>query len=124
MAIQVPLLRPKNPEILNGWKRIAKYLGKGIRTVQRYEQELGLPIRRPIGKLHGSVIATKVELDGWITARPLRGSFQSQATSEQDPFLNALAELRRLRLENAELRDKLGKSLELLETTALRQTES
>ena len=123
MAIQVSLVRPKNPEILSGWKRIAKYLRKGIRTVQRYEKELGLPIRRPIGKLRGSVIATKVELDGWITARPLRSSFQSQATTEQDPFL-ALAELRRLRLENAELRDKLGKSLELLETTALRQTVS
>ena len=34
-------------EVFSGWKDIASYLGKGIRTIQRYEQTLGLPIRRP-----------------------------------------------------------------------------
>ena len=33
-------------EILTGWNEIANYLGMGVRTVQRYERELGLPIRR------------------------------------------------------------------------------
>jgi hypothetical protein len=32
--------------ILKGWKDIAKYLGCGVRTVQRWEK-LGLPVRRP-----------------------------------------------------------------------------
>jgi len=51
-----------------GWKQIANYLRKGVRTIQRYERELGLPIHRPNGKSSGSVIATKAELDGWLNA--------------------------------------------------------
>jgi len=50
-------------EIINGWKEIANYLGKGVRTVQRYERVLGLPVRRAARKSITSVIATKVELD-------------------------------------------------------------
>jgi len=37
------------PTFLDGWKEISNYLGKGVRTAQRYEQELGLPIRRTVG---------------------------------------------------------------------------
>jgi hypothetical protein len=59
-------------EILSGWKEIANYLRKGVRTVQRYERELQLPIRRPANKSTGSVVATKSELDGWIAAIPSR----------------------------------------------------
>ena len=62
-------------EILSGWKEIANYLGKGVRTVQRYERELGLPVRRPVGHVGSSVIATKAELDGWIAAIPIREAY-------------------------------------------------
>jgi predicted DNA-binding transcriptional regulator AlpA len=55
--------------ILSGWKDIANYLGKGVRTVQRYERELALPVRRPAGKTRGSVIATQSELDTWVASR-------------------------------------------------------
>ncbi len=54
--------------ILSGWKDIANYLRKGVRTVQRYERELGLPVRRPSGKIKGSVIATQSELDAWASS--------------------------------------------------------
>jgi hypothetical protein len=57
-------------EILTGWKQIARHLGMGVRTVQRYERTSALPIRRPTGKLNGSVIATKAELDAWVSASP------------------------------------------------------
>src|SRR5215471_18946466 len=60
-------------EILSGWKEIANYLRKGVRTVQRYEREQGLPIHRPCGKSAGSVMATKAELDGWVNATPTEG---------------------------------------------------
>jgi len=63
------------PYILSGWKDIAKYLGKGVRTVQRYERLIGLPVRRPAGKPRGSVVATKAELDGWVSASPIREAF-------------------------------------------------
>lgn len=42
-----------NTDVLNSWKEVATYLGRGIRTVQRWERELGLPIRRPRGKPRG-----------------------------------------------------------------------
>ena len=64
-------------EILSGWKQIANYLGKGVRTVQRYEREIGLPIHRPAGKSSASVVATKTELDEWVTSP--RGHIDSVA---------------------------------------------
>ena len=52
--------------ILNSWKEIALYLGKSVRTVQRMEVELGLPVRRPRGHARSSVIAFRTELDQWL----------------------------------------------------------
>jgi hypothetical protein len=63
------------PPFLSGWKEIANYLGRGVRTVQRYELDFGLPVRRPAGKPWGSVVATKPELDAWVMASPIRGAF-------------------------------------------------
>ena len=54
-------------EILSGWKEIASYLGRGVRTVQRYEREMGLPIHRPAGKSSAAVAAIRTELDKWLT---------------------------------------------------------
>ena len=51
--------------ILNGWKEIANHLGRGVRTVQRWEQ-LGLPVRRPNSRLRSAVICTSEELDAWV----------------------------------------------------------
>ena len=68
--------QPTLLELFSGWKEIANYFGKGVRTVQRYERELGLPVRRPPGKTCGSVMATTAELDAWIAARPVREAFQ------------------------------------------------
>jgi hypothetical protein len=51
--------------VLSGWKQIANYLQKGVRTVQRYEREMGLPIHRPAGS-QSAVVANKAELDDWL----------------------------------------------------------
>jgi len=59
-----------NDEVLNSWKEVAAYLGRGVRTVQRWEQELGLPVRRPRGKSRSAVIAFKSELDKWLHNAP------------------------------------------------------
>ena len=56
--------------MLTSWKDIADYLGKSIRTVQRWERELGLPVRRPAAKQNGVVIALPEELDAWVHAMP------------------------------------------------------
>ena len=52
--------------VLNSWKEIAGYTGRGIRTLQRWEQELGFPVRRPRGKHRSAVIAIKKEIDLWM----------------------------------------------------------
>jgi hypothetical protein len=57
-------------DILNSWKEIAVYLGRGVRTVQRWEQELALPVRRPRGRSRSAVLAFKRELDKWLARTP------------------------------------------------------
>jgi len=57
-------------EILNSWKEVAQYLGRGVRTVQRWEHDLGLPVRRPRGKSRSAVIAFREELDSWLIDCP------------------------------------------------------
>ena len=52
-------------ERFDSWKEIAAYSKRGARTVQRWEQEEGLPVHRLVhGKL-GSVYAYRAELDRW-----------------------------------------------------------
>jgi hypothetical protein len=55
--------------VLSCWKDIACYLGKGVRTVQRWERELGLPVRRPSGSDKHVVIAMPSELKQWMRSR-------------------------------------------------------
>jgi Tol biopolymer transport system component len=64
---------------LDSWKEIAAYLGRGVTTVQRWEQEEGLPVHRLPHAKKGSVFAFKHELDGWRTART-----QTAAASKED----------------------------------------
>ena len=61
---------PCNSEVLNSWKEIAQYLGRGVRTVQRWEQDLRLPVHRPRGRARSAVIALKPELDRWLAQTP------------------------------------------------------
>ena len=58
--------------ILNGWKEIATHLGRGVRTVQRWES-LGLPIRRPKRRDRSAVVAFAQEVDDWLRSAALRG---------------------------------------------------
>lgn len=109
----------ERPQFLSGWKEIANYLGKGVRTVQRYERELGLPVRRPAGKPTGSVVATKAELDAWVTASPIREAFQlskveTRATGMTESIHKGLAEMTRLREQMMSLRNELRNSVEML----------
>jgi hypothetical protein len=66
------------PNVLSSWKEIAAYVGRSIRTVQRWERELGLPVHRPNGKTDGVVIALPAELDGWVKAMPTTSHFLNE----------------------------------------------
>ncbi len=39
-----------------------------VRSLQRYEHDLDMPIHRPAGKRRGTVIAVRAELDAWVTS--------------------------------------------------------
>ena len=51
-------------QLLSGWKEIANYLHRGVRTVQRWEL-IGLPVHRVKSKRLGPVIAFAEDLDVW-----------------------------------------------------------
>jgi len=54
---------------LTSWKEIAAYVGKSVRTVQRWESQLGLPVRRPNPGDRNIVLALPEELDRWLLRR-------------------------------------------------------
>jgi len=110
------------PKFLTGWKAIAAYLGNGVRTVQRYEREMGLPVRRPAGKSRAAVIATKAELDAWVEASPIRQTFHlTGPTVDTSTFrrniADGIAEMRRLSGQMLELRNELRGSVAVLRKT-------
>jgi hypothetical protein len=105
--------------ILSGWKDIANYLGKGVRTVQRYEGELRLPVRRPAGRARGSVVATKEEIDSWIAASPIREHSKPEGADagrvlSVETMKKRIEEMGRLRTQMRELRVDLRDSLHVL----------
>jgi TolB-like protein/Tfp pilus assembly protein PilF len=60
-----PLLGNK----LESWGEIASYLGREVRTVQRWEVTEGLPVHRHEHKKKSTVYAYAGELDAWIKNR-------------------------------------------------------
>lgn len=101
-------------EILTGWKEIARYLGMGVRTVQRYEHELGLPTRRISGYRNGSVLATKSDLDSWVNSRPILQSSDTRQTAQihlRSALEDSLRERLRLHSEMMTLRKELKESI-------------
>ena len=63
---------PPVAELLESWKDIAGYLRRDIRTVQRWEKILGLPVHRVHNSKSGSVFAYKGEIDNWRRERMLK----------------------------------------------------
>jgi hypothetical protein len=103
--------------VLNSWKEIASYLGRGVRTVQRYERELHLPVRRFHGKPHASVIALPGDLDAWlrdvaVSDRTL--SPKSRAAAVANAVRASVAHSRHLRSQCHELKTTSLRELTLL----------
>ena len=86
---------------LTSWKEIARYLGKGVRTAQRWERDLALPVRRPSGRRKGVVFALAEEMDGWLHHQQQRDNLKE----ELERLRIALAELT---AENQALRTQLS----------------
>lgn len=91
-----------NTIVLNSWKEIASYVGRGVRTVQRWEADLGMPVRRPRAKSRSAVLAMSDEIDAWLRSAPT-GDLNSSASVAR---LNNLEAFRRAIAEHSSLRDQ------------------
>ena len=86
---------------LTSWKEIAQYLGKGVRTVQRWEQEFGLPVRRARGGDKRAILAIPEELDAWIRSQRVDHPVSLKFLQHENAALRA---------ENAALKLQLAQS--------------
>lgn len=116
---------PPNPSektaVLTSWKEIANYMGKGVRTVQRWEQDFGLPVRRPHGSSKKAILARPRDLDAWVA---LRCSSRCESRIDQKapvPSINMLSSLtigletfRQLRDNNQVLLSEVNSALNQL----------
>jgi len=84
------------PHLLSSWKEIGQYLGEGVRTVQRWELEFGLPVRRPVGHSRHAVLAVPAELDAWALTRT-RGPGAAAALSLHKELAETREEIDELR---------------------------
>src|SRR5690349_6647988 len=88
---------------LNSWKEIAVFFDRGVRTVQRWERELGLPVHRVRATEHSPVFAYLGELELWLRSRSGFGAQradgqkgQAQASQPRDGVRLALQRSREL----------------------------
>jgi phage terminase Nu1 subunit (DNA packaging protein) len=119
--------------VLNSWKEIASYVGRGVRTVQRWESDLGMPVRRPRAKSRSAVVAMADEIDQWLRSAPtteLNGRQRSQPSLVIEQLRQTMSEHTILRNRCDELRGshrqalhQLINNLEQL-TLALQQSRS
>lgn len=93
---------------LTSWKEIAQYVGKGVRTVQRWECQLGLPVHRPNDRAKGIVFAVAEELDVWMRAQT-NGQQKGQRETE---ITDLQAKIIELQVENRILRSAMEDSLQ------------
>lgn len=101
--------------VLTSWNAIAHYLNKGVRTVQRWETQMGLPVRRPNGGSNGIVFAICDELDAWVRSQQGGngdGQFELPALRRELAKLKRQNQLLRVRLDRAEARAAVTPSSE------------
>jgi AAA-like domain len=71
---------------LDSWKEIAEYLHRGLSSVQRWEREEGLPVRRHVHTTGGSVFAYTRDLDEWLAGRD--SSTMARTADQRIPVAN------------------------------------
>jgi len=83
------------PKEFISWKEIAAHLGVDERTCRRWEEELGLPIRRIGSSSHARVFARREELDEW--RKRISNNLRSEKDHLRDPILSKNEEGKRIR---------------------------
>lgn len=85
MSSNAPLVSSSAQLALRGWKQIAAYLRRDVRTVQRWERNEHLPVHRQQHLKLGNVLADRAELDEWRAGRTLSGSGKPTPFRTGDP---------------------------------------
>jgi TolB-like protein len=87
-AFQRSMNAPRDTESsnrrLNSWKEIADFLDRDVRSVQRWEHERGLPIRRIPGQKGGAVFAYTGELETWLRSGKAAESANAAVASDAE----------------------------------------
>jgi TolB-like protein/Flp pilus assembly protein TadD len=73
---------------LDSWGEIASYLGREVRTVQRWERTEGLPVHRHEHKKKSTVYAYAGELDAWIKNRQPKDDPEADAAFAREQELS------------------------------------
>jgi len=58
--------------LLNSWKEVSAYVGRSVRTAQRWEK-YGLPVRRLSSSPRAAVVARAADIDIWVQAAQSHG---------------------------------------------------
>jgi len=80
---------PPSGKKLDSWGEIASYLGREVRTVQRWEQTEDLPVHRHEHKKKSTVYAYAGELDAWIKQRQPKDDPEADAAFVPEPDVDA-----------------------------------
>jgi len=109
------------PTVLTSWKDIARYMGKGVRTVQRWELDFGLPVRRAEGSNKKAVLARPRDLDAWVATQCSIGHSSHETEPRRTNICRRsslsveLETYRTLRRDQADLRLELRSALRSLQ---------
>lgn len=108
-----------NRQILNGWKEISSHIERGVRTAQRWEIHLGMPVHRPALKDRSAVVAFTDELDRWLS-RTAADTLNANGEASDKTLMRVHQNLSTLGLHTSELasrtrvlKEQLRRSLEI-----------
>ena len=80
-----PAAPSSSKQRLVSWKEIAKYLNRDVRTVQRWEEDKGLPVHRLPGGKMARVYALQSESDVWWSSRGIHLIAEADAEPVRRP---------------------------------------
>ncbi|MBS1814720.1 MAG: hypothetical protein JSS87_07580 [Acidobacteria bacterium] len=110
--------------MLSSWKEIAQFFGKGVRTVQRWEKTLDLPIHRPPGAPSNVVLAKESDLEEWMN-RGVVGAHMRADQAVENAFDSIEKAIRELPHDAAQREERLAMMRQRMEELrhALEQAE-
>src|SRR5437588_5405973 len=103
--------------VLNSWKEIAEYVGRGVRTLQRWEQFYGFPVHRPAGNHKSAVFAVPAEVDEWLRTRPMHMQNETNGSAGASEELESeLVTLRAVVKDLAARMERIERELQAFKT--------